>query len=162
MANLLGQDIGLNYKGIITIGSTINQNISASLQSLTDGDGNLLPIQVSTTQAEINGNLSFIKTDGTGYIQSAWQSASPTGVASNTTLWFDSTGRINWRLGTGFIRTFDATGITADRVYVLPNATTTLPVKTTLFGAAENTLTFAGMSKCGDGIVYSPPLQQIH
>jgi hypothetical protein len=50
MANLLGQDIGLNYKGIITIGSTINQNVSASLQSLTDGDGNALPLQLSTSQ----------------------------------------------------------------------------------------------------------------
>lgn len=53
MANLLGQDIGTNYKGIITIGSTINQNVSASLQSLTDGDGNALPIQVSTTNTQL-------------------------------------------------------------------------------------------------------------
>jgi hypothetical protein len=49
MANLFNNDIGLNYKGLINIGSTINQNISGSLQYLTDGDGNNLPIQVSTT-----------------------------------------------------------------------------------------------------------------
>lgn len=55
MANLLGQDIGLNYKGIVTIGSTINQNVSASLQSLTDGDGNNLPLQLATGLVGIEG-----------------------------------------------------------------------------------------------------------
>lgn len=69
MANLNGQNIGTNYKGIINIGSTINQNVSASLQSLTDGDGNNLPIQVSTTQAIIGGGSSagrlVVRGDGT-------------------------------------------------------------------------------------------------
>lgn len=54
MANLVGSDIGLNYKGLINIGSLVNQNVSASLQFLTDGDGNNLPIQVSTTRTQIN------------------------------------------------------------------------------------------------------------
>jgi hypothetical protein len=54
MANLVGSDIGLNYKGLINIGSLVNQNVSASLQFLTDGDGNNLPIQVSTTTTQIN------------------------------------------------------------------------------------------------------------
>ena len=54
MANLVGSDIGLNYKGILNLGATVNQNISGSLQYLTDGDGNNLPIQVSTTATQIN------------------------------------------------------------------------------------------------------------
>jgi hypothetical protein len=54
MANLVGSDIGLNYKGLINIGSLVNQNVSASLQFLTDGDGNNLPIQVSTTTTQLN------------------------------------------------------------------------------------------------------------
>lgn len=54
MANLVGSDIGLNYKGLINLGATVNQNISGSLQYLTDGDGNNLPIQVSTTATQIN------------------------------------------------------------------------------------------------------------
>jgi hypothetical protein len=65
MANLLGQDIGLNYKGIVTIGSTINQNVSASLQSLTDGDGNALPLQLSTTTVAATGALT-VGSDITG------------------------------------------------------------------------------------------------
>lgn len=72
MANLLGQDIGLNYKGLINIGSTINQNISASLQSLTDGDGNLLPLQISTTQMSVGGATGtgrlIVRGDGTNPI----------------------------------------------------------------------------------------------
>lgn len=54
MANLVGSDIGLNYKGLINLGATVNQNVSGSLQYLTDGDGNNLPIQVSTTATQIN------------------------------------------------------------------------------------------------------------
>lgn len=54
MANLVGSDIGLNYKGLINLGATVNQNVSGSLQYLTDGDGNNLPIQVSTTATQLN------------------------------------------------------------------------------------------------------------
>ena len=54
MANLFGSDIGLNYKGILNLGATVNQNVSGSLQYLTDGDGNNLPIQVSTTATQLN------------------------------------------------------------------------------------------------------------
>jgi hypothetical protein len=72
MANLNGQNIGTNYKGFINIGSTINQNISTSLQPLTDGDGNNLPIQVSTTQIVIGGGSSLgrlvVRGDGTNSI----------------------------------------------------------------------------------------------
>lgn len=72
MANLNGQNIGTNYKGIINIGSTINQNVSASLQSLSDGDGNILPIQVSTTRVIIGGatgtGVLAVRGDGTNPI----------------------------------------------------------------------------------------------
>ena len=55
MANLVGSDIGLNYKGILNLGATVNQNISGSLQYLTDGDGNNLLIQVSTGAIRFGG-----------------------------------------------------------------------------------------------------------
>lgn len=89
MANLNGQNIGTNYKGIITIGSTINQNISSSLQSLTDGDGNNLPIQVSTTQIIIGGGSSagrlVVRGDGTNPVFRVESSSGTAGltVASN-------------------------------------------------------------------------------
>jgi hypothetical protein len=49
MANLLGQNIGTNYKGILNL-NTLNGNLSGTLQAVTDGDGNASPLQLSTTQ----------------------------------------------------------------------------------------------------------------
>ena len=99
MANLNGQNIGTNYKGFINIGATINQNVSASLQSLTDGDGNNLPIQVSTTQIIIGGGSSLgrlnVRGDGTNSIAIFETNAGASvltvvngGVLINTTLGF--------------------------------------------------------------------------
>lgn len=74
MANLNGQylDSLTFYKGLINIGSTVGQNVTSSLQSLTDGDGNNLPIQVSTSQIIIGGGTSagrlVVRGDGTNPI----------------------------------------------------------------------------------------------
>jgi hypothetical protein len=46
MANLNGENIGTNYKGIINM-ENLNEGIGADLQALTDGDGNFLPIKVN-------------------------------------------------------------------------------------------------------------------
>ena len=48
MANLLGQNIGTNYKGILNL-NTLNGNVSGTLQAVTDGDGNASPLLLSTT-----------------------------------------------------------------------------------------------------------------
>jgi hypothetical protein len=50
MANLLGQNIGTNYKGILNL-NTLNGNLSGTLQAVTDGDGNASALQLSTTKA---------------------------------------------------------------------------------------------------------------
>lgn len=74
MANLNGQylDSLTFYKGLINIGSAVGSNLTSSLQSLTDGDGNNLPIQVSTTQIIIGGGSSagrlVVRGDGTNPI----------------------------------------------------------------------------------------------
>jgi hypothetical protein len=59
MANLFGSDIGLNYKGILNLGATVNQNVSASLQYLTDGDGNNLLLQVSTSAVRFGSSTGL-------------------------------------------------------------------------------------------------------
>ena len=91
------------------------------------------------TGAETLQSLRVNGTAGAGFLQMDWQSANPTGAASRTTLWADNSGRLNWRLGTGgssFIRTFDATGITADRTYTLPDFSgTLLAIGTNALGA---------------------------
>ena len=127
MANLLGQYIEPNYKGMLNF-ETLNQGISASLQRLTDGIGNNTPISVSN---DLIGFSSAVQYD--------WVST-PAGAASKTTMWFDATGRMSWRPGTGaasYIRTFDATSITANRVYTLPDNSMTFigvgsPIDSTL------------------------------
>jgi hypothetical protein len=55
MANLSGQNIGTNYKGILNLGSTINTALSGTLQAITDGDGNASLLQLSTTQVNVGG-----------------------------------------------------------------------------------------------------------
>jgi hypothetical protein len=57
MANLLGQNIGTNYKGILNLGSTINIALSGTLQAITDGDGVASPLQLSTTIVNVNTKL---------------------------------------------------------------------------------------------------------
>jgi hypothetical protein len=48
MANLLNQNIGTNYKGILNL-NTLNGNLTSTLQAVTDGMGNASPLQLSTT-----------------------------------------------------------------------------------------------------------------
>jgi hypothetical protein len=62
MANLLGQNIGTNYKGILNL-NTLNGNLSGTLQAVTDGDGNASPLQLSTT----NVAMTFADTSGLFY-----------------------------------------------------------------------------------------------
>jgi len=56
MANLFGQDIGTNYKGIINL-DTLNTPLDATLRAVTDGEGNLSALSLSTNKAAIDGDL---------------------------------------------------------------------------------------------------------
>jgi hypothetical protein len=58
MANLSGQNIGTNYKGILNL-NTLNGNLSATLQAVTDGDGNASPLRLSTTRVDV-GTFVFL------------------------------------------------------------------------------------------------------
>jgi hypothetical protein len=109
MANLFGQNIGTNYKGILNL-NTLNGNLSGTLQAVTDGDGNASPLQLSTTQVAMLGDTFFGASSATtniltlqsttrnqikvtnGSTFEIWQSA---GVESAR---FDSNG--NFALGT--------------------------------------------------------------
>jgi hypothetical protein len=70
MANLLNQNIGTNYKGILNL-NTLNGNLSETLQAVTDGSGNTSPLQLSTTLIQILGDTNgsfglYIKNTNTG------------------------------------------------------------------------------------------------
>jgi hypothetical protein len=53
MANLLGENIGLNYKGILNISGTINTPLDGTLRTISDGMGNNSLFQLSTLQVGI-------------------------------------------------------------------------------------------------------------
>jgi hypothetical protein len=57
MGILLGANIGTNYKGILNL-NTLNGNLSATLQAVTDGDGNASPLNLAT------GSIQFGSTTG--------------------------------------------------------------------------------------------------
>jgi len=67
MANLLGQNIGTNYKGILNL-DTINTPLDATLRAVTDGEGNASPLELSTDAVSvgaISGARLAIKGSGT-------------------------------------------------------------------------------------------------
>jgi hypothetical protein len=59
MANLVGQNIGTNYKGLINLGTSVNTPLSATFRVLTDGQGNILPIEVATTGINLTGTAKI-------------------------------------------------------------------------------------------------------
>jgi hypothetical protein len=63
MANLSGQNIGTNYKGILNL-NTLNGNLSGTLQAVTDGDGNASPLQLSTTSVNFTEQVTLTKSGG--------------------------------------------------------------------------------------------------
>jgi hypothetical protein len=60
-------------------------------------------------------------TAGAGYVELINQSSAPGTPTSATRLFNDSSGRLSWKGTNGFVRTFDGTANTADRVYTLPD-----------------------------------------
>jgi hypothetical protein len=58
MANLLNQNIGTNYKGILNL-NTLNGNLSGTLQAVTDGDGNASPLTLSTGEVGVSRTIAL-------------------------------------------------------------------------------------------------------
>ena len=58
MANLNGQNIGTNYKGILNL-NTLNGNLTTTLEAITDGDGNASPLRLSTNEVGINRTIAL-------------------------------------------------------------------------------------------------------
>lgn len=119
---------------VITSDSALNDTIIGYLSSVHSGSGG----SIDTTSLSNRINLKLDKSDTTKYLGLSRSAntiggtirfpyiSAPSGVSNTTSIFADATGRLAWRNGTGFLRTFDATTITADRVYTLPDATTTL------------------------------------
>lgn len=125
MANLLGQNIGTNYRGILNIGSTINTSLSATPSVITDGMGNNSTLSLGTNQVVItngsltisNGNLTtagrYTSTGGysntSGIAISALESSSTFGAAVGNAIFRPIS--ISYTINNSGAQTGTATGI---------------------------------------------------
>ena len=64
MANLLGNDIGLNYKGLLNLDTTINTALDGTLRVITDGEGDSSPLYLSTTAIGLGTTSIWDNTNG--------------------------------------------------------------------------------------------------
>lgn len=71
-------------------------------------------------------SLDVTGTGGAGYLELTEQSAKPSTPTNATRLYSDALNRLSWIGENGYVRTFNGTANTADRVYTLPNLNGTL------------------------------------
>lgn len=104
---------------------------------------------------------SIIGTVGAGFCQFNTQATAPSTPSSALRIFDDASDRISWKRTDGFVRTFDSSGLTTDRVYTLPDLTDTILTatstatctnKTILGGANGNDIT-ANALKSATGVV---------
>ena len=100
--------------------------------------------------------LTVTGTGGAGYVQLANQSSAPGTPTTASRLFIDASNRLSWKGTNGFVRTFDGTGNSADRVYVLPDlaGTVALTANNLSVFAATTSAQLAGVlsDKTGSGL----------
>jgi len=110
-------DVGLNLVDNTADNSkpvSTAQATADNLRALKSGDTFTGPVIAKGTNT------------GDGYVNYESQTSAPSTPSSGFRQFSDSLGRFAWKGVNGFVRTFNATGITADRIYSLPDATVTL------------------------------------
>ena len=145
MANLLGQNIGTNYKGILSLDSTINTPLDATLRAVTDGEGNASPLQLSTDAVSLGGATGArlgIKGSGTDATTTALLVENSAGTELFKVV--DGGSQKVVRIGSALIgtlsyfgtiveststQTFKANGIAINGDYTAPAASTRLHIK---------------------------------
>lgn len=118
---------------------TTNANLTGPITSVGNatsvaaqtGTGSTFVMQASPTLTTptigvaIATSVAHAGTAGAGFASFVSQSSNSAAPASGFSLFADSTGRFSWiRQSDGFVRSFAGT-LTADRVYTLPDASTT-------------------------------------
>lgn len=113
--------------GIATwLGTPSSANLATAITDET-GSGSLVFATSPTLVTPVLGVASSTSetitgTGGSGFLQLANQASAPSTPTTSTRIFADSSNRLSWKGTNGFVRTFDGTANTADRVYVLPDA----------------------------------------
>lgn len=90
---------------------------------------------VAITGGAINGATIGATTPNTGkftYLTYTSQSSAPSTPANGFTLYANSGNAMTWKGANGYLRTFDGTSNTADRVYTLPDSNGTIALTSNL------------------------------
>lgn len=118
------------------------ENVANKATNLTSPNNTKYPTTLAVSTAlglkqDSLGYTAFNKagdsvsgTGGAGYIGLIDQSAAPSAPVNGLRLFSDASHRFSWIGQNGFIRTFDGTANTADRVYTLPDAAGTVVLNT--------------------------------
>lgn len=109
------------YKVLLPLadGSETKLNVAGLLA--VSGNGTTgTPYSISTPGGTLSG------TGGNGFVGFPVQSSNPGTPGGGFRFYADALGRPSWVRNDGFVRTFDASTITANRVYMLPDVTGTL------------------------------------
>lgn len=100
---------------------TTGKLIQNSTATIAD-DGTLSATSISAGASALT-SLNINGTAGNGHIHLKHQSSDPSSQASSSTIFADSNGNLSW-INDGLSKiTIDGDGVTAPRVYTLPNAT---------------------------------------
>ena len=133
------------------VGAIVNADVGASAAI----DGTKVSPNFGSQAIVTSGNLSAAAhlvtgTGGAGYAELIAQSSTPATPAGAVRLFADSSNRFSWVGPNGFVRTLDGTGITASRVYTLPDTSDTLvaaafaqTLTNKTINPANNTITLA-------------------
>jgi hypothetical protein len=145
MSNLYNQNIGINYKGILNLDTTINTPLDATLRAVTDGMGTASPLWLSTQSVAIgatglDGSLAIRSGLGTtpitlGVRAGGWSN----GIISGNDINFISNQ-------TGFVFASGSTWIDAlARLHVRGDGTNPIARFENNAGTAVNTVANSGL-----------------
>jgi len=129
-SNRIGYTDGTGFR--ITDGSSQN-TLTFNVQSLSTNRAVIWPDKAGTV-ALTNDLPATV-----GYLELPEQGTAPATPTNAARFFVDSSNRFSWKGENGFVRTFDGTANTADRLYILPNANSSFPVYV-------HTVTYTGLT----------------
>lgn len=140
-SSLIGTNITGTAAGLTAGSVTTNANLTGVITSTGNatsiasqtGTGTKFVVDNSPTLitpvlgVASSTSLSITGTGGGGYFSLSTQSSNPSAPAGGTVLFSNSNSKFSWRgSANNFVKTFDGSSATADRVYSLPDAAGTV------------------------------------